>query len=139
MRVTYVLRLTVSFVALALSISGAPQEPGTEFMSLDAAQPTLKGFHDELPPELRGTADPRAWSAWVRKQDAGIRQRLEKGEEDTLTNLLRWGVTFTDEYQINREYLSKYGTSTLVNAFAEKRSNDLVRALSSPGANEGMQ
>jgi len=108
-------------------------------MSLDAAQPTLKGFPDELPPELRGTADPRAWSAWVRKQDAGIRQRLEKGEEDTLTNLLRWGVTFTDEYQINREYLSKYGTSTLVNAFAEKRSNDLVRALSSPGANEGMQ
>src|SRR5206468_11171983 len=48
-------------------------------------------------------------------------------------------LTYTDEYQIDREYLSTFGKSTLVNAFAEKRAGDLVRALSSPGAGEGME
>ena len=43
-----------------------------------------------------------------------------------------------DRYQIDREYLAKYGQSTLVNAFAENRANDLIRALASPTANEGM-
>jgi hypothetical protein len=47
-------------------------------------------------------------------------------------------VTYTSEYQIDREYLVKYGQSTLVDAFAENRANDLIRALDSPTANEGM-
>jgi hypothetical protein len=114
------------------------QQPKTEFISLDAAQPILQSFADALPADLPKTPDPAAWSAWVQGQDTKIRQRLELGEEDTLTNLLRFGVTYTSEYQIDREYLAKYGQSTLVNAFAENRANDLIRALASPTANEGM-
>lgn len=115
------------------------QQPVPEFMPLAAAEPTLQVFAGSLPPELHGKGDPAGWSAWIKAQDVLIRERLVKGEEDTLTNLLRWGVTFTDEYQINREYLAKYGSSSLVNAFAEKRANDLVRALASSGSNRGMQ
>ena len=138
MKVKFLLHSTI-FVSL-LSISLSPgQERKAEFISLNAAQPTLQGFSNALPPGLRSAPDETGWSIWVKAQDAGIRQRLEKGEEDTLTNLLRWGVTFTDEYQISRDYLARYGTSTLVNAFAEKRASDLVRALSSPNANEGMR
>jgi len=114
------------------------QQSKTEFISLDAAQPILKSFADALPGDLQKTPDQAAWFAWVQGQDASIRKRLELGEEDTLTNLLRFGVTYTSEYQIDREYLAKYGQSTLVNAFAENRANDLVRALASPTANEGM-
>jgi hypothetical protein len=123
---------------LALSLAAFGQEPKADFMSLDAAQPVLKGFSDTLPAELRSSPDAAVWSIWVHSQDASIRQRLVLGEEDTLTNLLRFGVTYTDEYQIDREYLAKYGTSSLVNAFAENRANDLVKALASPTANEGM-
>jgi len=124
---------------LALSICAAAQQPKAEFMPLDAAQPVLKAFSASLPADLLKAPDPAAWSAWMQAQDTGIRQRLEIGEEDTLTNLLRFGVTFTSEYQIDREYLARYGQSTLVNSFAENRANDLIRALSSPTANEGMQ
>jgi hypothetical protein len=125
-------------ICLVMSVSAAGQQPKAEFMSVDAAQPVLKGFSDTLPAELRNAPDAAAWSAWVQGQDAGIRQRLALGEEDTLTNLLRFGVTYTDEYQIDREYLAKYGSSSLVNSFAENRANDLVKALASPTANEGM-
>ena len=123
---------------LALCTAAAGQQPKVEFISLDAAQPILQGFANALPADLRSAPDSAAWSAWVQGQDTQIRKRLELGEEDTLTNLLRFGVTYTSEYQIDREYLAKYGQSSLVNAFAENRANDLVRALASPTANEGM-
>jgi hypothetical protein len=115
------------------------QPPKVEFMSLEATQPILKEFSDTLPAELRNAPGAEAWSAWLQAQDASIRQRLEIGEEDTLTNLLRFGVTYTKEYQIDREDLARYGKSSLVNSYAENRANDLVRALASPTANEGMQ
>lgn len=120
-----------------LAVVSKPATP--TFMSLEAAQPTLHAFADSLPQELRGAPSLADWSGWIKAQDASIRERLVNGEEDTLTNLLRWGTTFTDEYQINREYLAKYGSSPLVNAFAEKRTTDLVRALGAPGANKGIQ
>ncbi len=130
--------LTLVF-SLVPCIPAAGQQAKAEFMPLDAAQPILKDFAGNLPEDLRKAPDPAAWLAWVQGQDTSIRKRLEIGEEDTLTNLLRFGVTYTREYQIDREYLASYGKSTLVNAFAENRANDLVRALASPTANEGMQ
>jgi hypothetical protein len=130
--------LLIALFGFALSSPAVSQQPKTEFISLEAAQPVLHAFPDSLPAELRNAPDAAAWAAWVKAQDASIRQRLELGEEDTLTNLLRFGVTFTNEYQIDREYLAQYGKSSLVNSFAENRANDLIRALSSPTANEGM-
>jgi hypothetical protein len=111
-----------------------------EFMSLDAAQPVIRALPDALPPDLHTAhpVDAAAWNAWVRKSDREVRERLVRGEEDTLTNLLRFGVTFTKEYRIDDEYLARYGQSTLVNTFAEKRARDLVRALAAPHPGEGL-
>lgn len=122
-----------------LSIPAMCQQPKIEFISIDEARPVLAGFADALPAGIRKSPDAAAWFSWVQAEDKSIRQRLEVGEEDTLTNLLRFGVTYTNEYQIDREYLEKYGTSSLVNSFAENRANDLIRALSSANASEGMQ
>lgn len=125
--------------ALSIPAPAFAQQPRIEYMPLDAAQPVLHAFSDTLPVELRNTPNAASWLLWVQAQDKSIRERLDLGEEDTLTNLLRFGVTYTNEYQIDREYLSRYGNSSLVNSFAENRANDLVRALASPTANEGMQ
>src|SRR5881628_1877585 len=123
MNVTRPLRSAAVLFALGLAFHAVCQEPKPEFMSLEAAGLTLSAYSDALPAELRGKPDEAAWSGWIKSEDASIRERLLLGEEDTITNLLRWGVTYTNEYQINREYLAKYGTSTLVNAFAEKRAS----------------
>ncbi len=111
-----------------------------QFLTLEEARPVLSGMSGALPADLKGpaTQDPAAWSVWVEKQDQQIRERLDRGEEDTLINLLRFGVTFTKEYRIDDEYLPKYGSSSLVNAFAENRANDLIRAMASSNANEGI-
>jgi hypothetical protein len=46
-------------------------------------------------------------------------------------------VTYTKEYRIDDDYLMVYGKSTLVNAFAENRANDLIKALAAPNRNQG--
>jgi len=138
---SFILLLLVSILAL-LTVPGFCQLPPPEFISLNSATPVLEGMTEGLPPELKNLKeklDSKAWDEWVRKQDKEIRQRLDTGEEDTLTNLLRFGVTFTKEYRIDREYLTLYGHSDLVNSFAENRVNDLIRALASPATrNEGL-
>jgi len=106
-------------------------------MSLESARPVLEkmsAVSGQYPrPDIRA-AD---WLAWQQKSDAAVRQRLDAGEEDSLTNLLRFGVTFTKEYRIDDEYLVRYGESSLVDSFAQKRANDLIKALASPSANKG--
>jgi hypothetical protein len=103
-----------------------------EYISLEAAGPVLQNFASSLPADLNASTshlDAQTWSAWVKTNDAKIRKRLVGGEEDTLTNLLRFGVTFTKEYRIEDEYLVKYGQSSLVDSFANTRANDLIRAM----------
>jgi hypothetical protein len=119
--------------ALSLAVS-QPQTPKNEFISLEAARSVLAGYSASLPEELRPANALNAvkWDAWVQKSDRQVRDRLDRGEEDTLTNLLRFGVTYTKEFRIDDDYLVRYGQSSLVNSFAEKRANDLIRALSAP-------
>ncbi|HLI62207.1 MAG TPA: hypothetical protein VKV05_02325 [Terriglobales bacterium] len=106
-------------------------------MPLASALPVLQ----KVPCDGSGCPTPaislQDWTAWLQKSDAQVRQRLDAGEEDSLTNLLRFGVTYTKEYRIDDEYLPLYGQSTLVNAFAENRANDLIKALAAPNGNQG--
>jgi hypothetical protein len=127
--------LLLSCAVLSLQSAGTPQ-----FLTFEQAQPVLHAMAANLPADLKASnpLTPEKWAAWVRQEDGGIRARLDRGEEDTLTNLLRFGVTFTEEYRIDDGYLVRYGKSSLVNAFAENRANDLIRAMASGNANEGI-
>ena len=60
-------------------------------------------MRDALPPELKtsGPVTADAWNQWVRDRDKEIRSRIEGGEAETLTNLLRLGVTYTKEPRIS--------------------------------------
>ncbi len=127
--------LILAFFALVPAIFA--QTPAPEFLPFDSAQPVLQKI------ACTGTncpapgISPADWTAWLQKSDAQIRRRLDTGEEDSLTNLLRFGVTYTKEYRIDDEYLVLYGQSSLVNAFAENRADDLIKALAATNANQG--
>lgn len=130
-------RRKISLCILACAISGIASEKFTpEYIPLDSAKPVLAKFGSD-PGRPGPNATSQEWVAWLTKSDARVRQRLDAGEEDSLTNLLRFGVTYTKEYRIDDDYLLRYGQSSLVNAFAENRANDLIRALAAPSKNEG--
>src|SRR6201997_4836882 len=129
-------KLSIFALLCCTAVALAAQQPAakSEFISYDLAKPVVVAFSDTIPAELKpaSTLDAAKWSAWTQKADREVRDRLNKGEEDTLTNLLRFGVTYTKEYRIDDEYLLRYGNSSLVNSFAENRANDLIRSLASP-------
>ena len=138
-------KIPAFFCFTLMSICFAPaglgqSSPRAEFISFEAARPILDGMKDALPPDLRdaGPLDADKWAAWVQLRDEGVRNRLIRGEEDTLVNLLRFGVTFTREYRIDDEFLARYGQSSLVNSFAENRANDLIHAWMAPHPSEGL-
>ena len=108
---TLILAMALGSCLRLFGQSAAPRE----FISFQAAQPALKAMSDALPSDLKAASplDADRWSKWVQVQDLAIRQRLDRGTEDTLTNLLRFGVTFTKEYRIDDEYLVRYGQSSL--------------------------
>lgn len=129
-----------SFLVVFCAGSVSAQDLKARFISLEEARPVLQRFSNNIPSELTTRSlDANAWSRWVQQKDRQIRDRLRRGEEDTITNLLRFGVTFTKEARIDRESLSLFGSSPLVNSIAERRANDLIRALASRNANEGIQ
>jgi hypothetical protein len=111
-----------------------------KFVSLASAQPVISAMKGSLPASLKtsGPLSASIWDKWVRSQDLEIRQRVRQGEENTLTNLMRLGVTFTKEPQITYDLLAQYGKSTYVNSIANNRADDLVRALAAPKIGEGM-
>ena len=127
-------------ITFTLHSAAFAQDLRAQFMSLEAARPILQAMSAALPAELRaGQLDAARWAQWLKTADAQVRHRLDAGEEDTLTNLLRFGVTFTNEYRIDDEYFLRYGESTLVGSFAEHRAHDLIQALAAPGTNAGFR
>src|SRR5689334_9094989 len=95
-------------VICATGLLPASEKTSPEFMSLDVAKAVLEKYGAEQGSPGR-TFTPEEWRQWLEKSDARVRARLEVGEEDSLTNLLRFGVTFTKEYRIDDEYLVLYG------------------------------
>jgi len=133
-------KLSSLFVFGLLGLSCAlGQTP--QFVPFSAAEPVLNTYLSSLPAELKPGGKPTAaaWDKWVREQDKDIRARIEQGEENTLTNLLRQGVTYTTQPRITYQYLAEYGSSSFVNNIADKRANDLIVALASPHPSAGMQ
>jgi len=114
---------------VVLALAGLDAQ--TRFLSYDEARAVLDAYGQDI--------DSARWPQWIAGEDLAIRARLEQGEEDTLSNLLRFGVTFTKEYRITDEYLPKFGHSSLVNGFAENRANDLMGALGSPDSGAGIR
>lgn len=129
------LRLLVALLSLAIGACCQTYSP--EFMPLDEAKPAIGKLGGTLADGPGTNVSAEQWLAWLKKSDADVRQRLVIGEEDSLTNLLRFGVTYTQEYRIDDEYLVRYGKSSLVNSFAENRANDLIKALAAPNQNQG--
>ena len=127
-------RFATCVLCIGLAISTLGQSPPKAvYISLPEVQSSLAAYKDSLPEALQhATLNEARWARWIQQSDQDVRNRLDRGQEDTLSNLLRFGVTFTKEYRIDDEYLVRYGESSLVNSFAENRANDLIRALAAP-------
>lgn len=110
------------------------------------ARPVLETMADALPPELSGRSPAEleaAWLDWVRRRNAEIRARLERGDEDSIVNLMLFGTRFTSAPRITSANLARLAAASqdleskdpaeLAGPLILSRAEDLVRAAASPG------
>jgi len=121
----------------------APRAVNTNIPYADA-EPILNTLRqDLLPSDLRGkTATERAseWPGWVARRDAQIRERLTRGDEDSILNFLLFGTTFTTlPRATERDLESLAGRPAEAAVVFKGRIDDFAVGVASPGSNERLQ
>ena len=98
---------------------------------------------DLLPSDLRATRPPERealWPRWITHRDRAIRERLERGDRDSVVNLLIFGSTFTSQPRPSGEdFAALEEQPRRVSTLLTARLDDLVRAVATPGSNERLQ
>src|SRR5579884_1418529 len=145
-------RLALLFVLTSVLLA-APPVAKVVYISFTAAKPVIEAFKDSLPPDLKGKSEAAIaaeWPQWVRQQDQAVRARLEKGDEDSLVNLLLYGTSFTKEPRITDELFADAENEAKIKGqdspkmkalpvIFQTRVADLIAALRAPGNNERLQ
>jgi hypothetical protein len=121
-------------------LSGLPRASAEtpRFTTVEEARPILTAMREVLPEGLAGLPDERlaaTWPAWVRERDRAVRQRLVRGEEDGVVNLLYFGTSFTTAPRLTAEGLRALGQKD-AEATLARRLADLASALVKPGGDE---
>ena len=137
------------FLAFVLPILAWPSDARrVSYLPYSEAKPILDALEEVLPGDLRGLTRERretSWLLWVKTRDAQIRQRLQRGDEDSLVNFLFFGTSYTHAPRLTSERLGWLQESAAANsdvAGAEFRQvlgtrlGDLLAGMSAPGTNE---
>jgi hypothetical protein len=148
------LLLLFPLIAFAGVFVAQPAGPSVVFTPYSDAQPILQAMAEALPEPLKNL-DPAkleaAWPGWVKQRDAEIRSRLEQGDEDSVTNFLMFGTSFTPEPRLTVAYLkqlretnadqpdSPANAESGLGTYLEMRAEDFVKALATPGKDERIE
>jgi hypothetical protein len=132
-------------------VSLLAQSPSRQvvYLPYEQAEPILSALAEELPAALK-QPDASVWSQWAARRDEEIRSRLVRGEEDTLVNFLFFGTSFTSAPRLNPQQMEGLATPANpaiadpppagkpggVAKLLDRRLDDLVAALATPGKNE---
>jgi hypothetical protein len=132
-------RLGLGFVAaLGLPSALAGQAGSPSLIPYDEARPIVEALHEALPAGLAGVPQdrlPSVWPEWVRERDRAVRERLRRGEQDTVVNLLFFGTSFTSAPRLTAEGLARLGQAGSEAALT-RRIDDLTAAVLRPGGDE---
>jgi hypothetical protein len=112
------------------------------FVAFADVLPVWGALEPRLPGRLAGQtleAVRAAWDDWVRTQDAEIRARVARGHEDSLVNWWLFGTSFTSLPPARPRDVERLGGGVTVAQVVDRRLEDLVDGLTSPGANERLR
>jgi len=125
-------------IAVAACLVRLPSAAFTRdlFTSYDDVKDALASLADDLPPALKSsdaTLQRLAWSGWVPVHDREIRERLARGDDDTIVNWLLFGTSFTREPKVLFEVsVSARDLPTLIS----RRITDFITTLRSTRPDE---
>ncbi len=104
----------------------------SRFADYNSVEHVLTYLTDALPSELK-TSPRSAWPGWVIAHDREIRERLIRGDEDTVANWLLFGSSFTHEPRLLLDVSEMSRDKPLI---VSRRVRDLITALASTHPDE---
>lgn len=125
--------------ALAVSFAFLAPTRGTEqisvrYLRFEEVQETLRLNADSGIPGSE-IAESAAWNAWIRARDADVRGRIDRGIEDSISNLILYGTSFMSLPRIESVERAASESGELTPATIA-RIHALAAALPSAGRNE---
>jgi hypothetical protein len=122
-----------SFICTVIWASGQ----AVRFLRFEEVAETLKLFADA---GLGGSdiKDSAAWDAWVRARDAEVRARIDGGVEDSISNLILYGASYTNLPRLESAESAASETGELT-AAARARVHALAAALPNGARNERLR
>src|SRR5215467_1258879 len=130
---------------VTLLFSGTPgclpqvsdQRPQARFTSFEEATATLKQYNGSGLAGSNIGADAQ-WDLWIRGQDAEVRSRIDRGVEDSISNFILYGVSFTKLPRLSgsEDVLDERGSIT---RSAQARIDALLVALERAARNERVE
>jgi hypothetical protein len=116
--------------AIWVSCAIAASQTGPRFLSFDEARETLTAFGR--------SEDASAWDTWVRSQDGEVRARIDRGVEDSISNLVLYGTSFTELPRFDGPEAARTPAGELAEA-ARARVRAAAAAMARPDANERLR
>ena len=115
------------------SRSAAPMTWADAGAAFDTWPDTVPAELAALSPAARATA----WPEWLRRRDAEIRSRIDRGDEDSVVNLWLYGMSFTNQPRAVASELT--GSAASIDALVEARLDDLLDGLQKPQPQDRLQ
>jgi len=127
-------------ICLALSFAGSLFSQHTQavrFLLYDEAAETLRLFADAGLTTI-DVKDADEWNVWVRTRDAEVRARVDQGVEDSISNLILYGASFTNLPRMENAESSATASGELTPP-VRARVHALVVALPNGARNERLK
>jgi hypothetical protein len=130
------LRFTTSSVSLTGLIAclafvsglGSARDDSVRYLRFDEVESTLRQFAGSGLPGSN-ISDEAAWNRWVRERDTEVRARIARGTEDSISNFILHGTSFTDLPRMESPEAALSATGELTPA-ARQRIHALAIAVS---------
>ncbi|MGH9471595.1 MAG: class I SAM-dependent methyltransferase [Terriglobales bacterium] len=132
--------LTAAVLSCVLAAGAAPAaapgaKPAVVFTPYAAARPVLAAFRgSNLPGSEIATA--AQWDRWIRAHDAAIRGRIARGVEDSITNLIIYGTSFTRQPRL-ADWSAALDAKGNLTPLAAARLADFLAAVSASHPRSG--
>src|SRR5712692_70510 len=126
-----------SVLFLFVSATYSATEQVVRFLRFEEAAETLKLFADAGLSTI-DVKDSVAWNDWVRKRDAEVRARVDQGVEDSTSNLILYGASYTNLPRSESAESAASETGELT-AAARARVHALAAALPNGARNERLR
>src|SRR5260370_2575336 len=117
----------LAFATALAPLASVSQDTQVRYLNYSESQDTIRLFAGSA---LPGTeiADASTWDTWIRQQDQQVRERIDRGVEDSISNLILYGTSVTNRTSLNAAE-SSISPSGELSAEARSRVRFLAAAL----------